>query len=142
MRYLKKWGLFRFGGKRWRNSCILAATILKRRGYGRCIIYRAGGGSDRILGFRGGDGCTFRPGWRGGRGKDGAAIRDRVRGDRAGSDWCGGVVVGVRGNRVGVVGRVVAEGGTCAGVNEDVVVVDRVGDGGVVDCAGLSENNN
>lgn len=34
------------------------------------------------------------------------------------------------------------KGGTRAGVNEDVVVVDRVGDGGVVDCAGLSENNN
>ena len=137
--------MFRFGWKRWRNSCILAATILKRRGYGRCIIYRAGGGGDCILGFRGGDGCTFRPGWRGGRGKDGAAIRDRVRGDRVGSDWCGSVVVGVGGNRVGVVGRAVAEGGTRAGVNEDVVVVDRVGGGGAVgavDCAGLSENNN
>ena len=34
------------------------------------------------------------------------------------------------------------KGGPGAGVNEDVVVVDRVGDGGVVDCAGLSENNN
>lgn len=134
--------MFRFGWKRWRNSCILVATILIRRGYGRCIIYRVGGGSDCILGFRGGDGCTFRPGRRGGRGKDGAAIRDRVRGDRVGSDWCGSVVVGVGENRVGVVDRVVAEGGTRAGVNEDVVVVDRVGDGGVVNCAGLSENNN
>ena len=65
-----------------------------------------------------------------------------MRGDRAGSEWCCGGVVGGRRNRVGVVGRVVAEGGTCAGVNEDVVVVDRVGDGGVVECAGLSENNN
>ncbi|MFR7808411.1 MAG: hypothetical protein ACLU4N_03490 [Butyricimonas faecihominis] len=51
MRYLKRWGLFRFGWKRWWNSCILAATILKRRGYGRCIIYRAGGGGDCILVF-------------------------------------------------------------------------------------------
>ena len=134
--------MFRFGWKRWSNSCILVATKLIRRGYGRCIIYRVGGGSDCILGFRGGDGCTFRPGRRGGRGKDGAAIRDRVRGDRVGSDWCGSVVVGVGENRVGVVDRVVAEGGTRAGVNEDVVVVDRVGDGGVVNCAGLSENNN
>lgn len=65
-----------------------------------------------------------------------------MRGDCVGSDWCGSVVVGVGGNRVGVVGRVVAEGGTRAGVNEDVVVVDRVGDGGGVDRAGLSENNN
>ena len=71
--------------------------------------------------------------------------RKRWSGDSrscAGSDWCGSVVVGVGGNCVGVVDRVVAEGGTRAGVNEDVVVVDRVGDGGVVDRAGLSENNN
>ena len=51
-------------------------------------------------------------------------------------------MVGGGGNSVGVVDRVVSEGGTRAGVNEDVVVVDRVGDGGVVDRAGLSENNN
>ena len=43
---------------------------------------------------------------------------------------------------VGVVGRVVAEGGNRAGVNEDVVVIDRVGGCGAVDCTGLSENNN
>ena len=65
-----------------------------------------------------------------------------MRGDRVGSDWCGSVVVGVGGNRVSVVGRVVAEGGTRAGVNEDVVVVDRVGGSRAVDCTGLSENNN
>ena len=52
---------------------------------------------------------------------------------------CGVIVLGVIG---AVAWWLELEGWTCAGVYEDVVVVDRVGDGGVVDCAGLSENNN